>query len=302
MEVVKTRMQLQGELAGKNDRLAYRSFRHALYMIGKTEGIRGLQSGLVAGMAYNVVMNGVRLGGFGKLQQAVGATNPSDPTYFLRNAMAGAMSGSIAAVFGSPFFLVKARLQGQQRNPIVRTPLRHNSTHHYSSMMDGFRQIVRTEGPYGLWRGTRSQMARLAVRYTVYTCVIISNMMTYQVGTAAQLSTYTSSKHAVQTWMQLPDGVWAHIGAAAVSGLVVTTCMHPFDVVATRLSNQPVVAGRGQLYSGVVDCLRKIWATEGLRGLCKGWTAHYFRVGPHTMFTFVLWEQLQRLAHEIAGL
>ncbi|RQM29607.1 hypothetical protein B5M09_005748 [Aphanomyces astaci] len=157
-------------------------FRHALYMIGKTEGIRGLQSGLVAGMAYNVVMNGVRLGGFGKLQQAVGATNPSDPTYFLRNAMAGAMS------------------------------------------------------------------------------------------------------------------------AAAVSGLVVTTCMHPFDVVATRLSNQPVVAGRGQLYSGVVDCLRKIWATEGLRGLCKGWTAHYFRVGPHTMFTFVLWEQLQRLAHEVAGL
>ncbi|RHY41646.1 hypothetical protein DYB30_001409 [Aphanomyces astaci] len=90
--------------------------------------------------------------------------------------------------------------------------------------------------------------------------------------------------------------------AAAVSGLVVTTCMHPFDVVATRLSNQPVVAGRGQLYSGVVDCLRKTWATEGLRGLCKGWTAHYFRVGPHTMFTFVLWEQLQRLAHEVAGL
>ncbi|ETW08817.1 hypothetical protein H310_01324 [Aphanomyces invadans] len=192
------------------------------------------------------------------------------------------MSGMIAAVFGSPFFLVKARLQGQSVcNSHAKFQL--HSTFHYSSMMEGFRQIWRTEGLAGLWRGTHSQMARLAI------------------GTAAQLSTYTSSKLVVQTWLQSPDGVWVHMGAAAVSGVAVTTCMHPFDAVATRLSSQPVVAGQGQLYNGVIDCIRKTWMMEGLRGLFKGWTAHHLRVGPHTMFTFLLWELMQRLATEYAG-
>ena len=32
------------------------------------------------------------------------------------------------------------------------------------------------------------------------------------------------------------------------------------------------------------------------RGLFKGWTAHYLRVGPHTILTFVFLEQFTALA------
>ena len=81
-------------------------------------------------------------------------------------------------------------------------------------------------------------------------------------------------------------------------GFVVTTAMNPFDVVSTRLYSQRVADGSGALYRGVFDCFRKTFHSEGLRGLMKGWTAHYLRLGPHTVATFVFWEQVKRLAED----
>lgn len=72
--------------------------------------------------------------------------------------------------------------------------------------------------------------------------------------------------------------------------------MNPFDVVSTRLYSQEVKNGVGVLYSGVFDCFRKTFQSEGVSGLMKGWTAHYMRLGPHTVATFVLWEQVKSLA------
>ncbi len=56
-------------------------------------------------------------------------------------------------------------------------------------------------------------------------------------------------------------------------GLLVTIAMNPADVISTRLYNQPVVNGKGQLYTGLIDCIAKTVKTEGMRGLYKGFTA-----------------------------
>lgn len=84
-----------------------------------------------------------------------------------------------------------------------------------------------------------------------------------------------------------------------MSGLVVTTAMNPFDVVSTRLYSQQVIEGQGALYSGVVDCFRKTFRAEGVGGFMKGWTAHYLRLGPHTILTFVLWEKAKAWATQV---
>lgn len=60
MEVVKTRMQLQGELAktavagNAVPTVRYRNFAHGFYTICRTEGLVGIQRGLLPGMAYQV--------------------------------------------------------------------------------------------------------------------------------------------------------------------------------------------------------------------------------------------------------
>ncbi|CAN0448219.1 unnamed protein product [Discosporangium mesarthrocarpum] len=68
-------------------------------------------------------MNGTRLSLFGKLQGLLGANSNSDnqTVFFLKNLAAGAICGGVGAVVGSPFFLVKARLQSQSEKHPVRT-------------------------------------------------------------------------------------------------------------------------------------------------------------------------------------
>ena len=86
-----------------------------------------------------------------------------------------------------------------------------------------------------------------------------------------------------------------HITASLLAGLAVTAAINPIDVVTTRLWNQPVVAGRGTLYAGALDCAVKTIGAEGPWALYKGATAHYLRVGPHTVLTFLILEQVQAL-------
>ncbi len=92
-----------------------------------------------------------------------------------------------------------------------------------------------------------------------------------------------------------PHPVLLHIAASLLAGLAVTATINPIDVVTTRLWNQPVVAGRGTLYRGAVDCAVRTLTAEGPTGLYKGALAHFLRVGPHTVLTFLILEQVQRL-------
>ena len=81
-----------------------------------------------------------------------------------------------------------------------------------------------------------------------------------------------------------------------LGGMVVTLSMTPFDVVSTRLYNQPVdqTTGRGLKYSGILNCMYKIGKTEGLLGFYKGWTASLLRLGPHTVLSLLFWTEIRK--------
>ena len=82
------------------------------------------------------------------------------------------------------------------------------------------------------------------------------------------------------------------------SGVMVVTMMTPFDVVSTRLYNQGTdTTGRGLLYRGVADCFVRTFSAEGIWGFYKGAGASFFRLGPHTVLSLVIWNQLQ-IAHK----
>jgi solute carrier family 25 protein 34/35 len=65
LEVVKTRIQLQGELRSRGQYTKhYKNVFHAFYAIASNESLVSLQKGLVPAMWYQFVMNGVRFGAF----------------------------------------------------------------------------------------------------------------------------------------------------------------------------------------------------------------------------------------------
>ena len=82
------------------------------------------------------MMNGPRLGLFESLQKLYGATDPTCYTFPIRNIAAAATSGILGAAIGSPFFLVKARIQAASSAANI------NSQYAYTGMVSKGRLFV----------------------------------------------------------------------------------------------------------------------------------------------------------------
>ncbi|NXL66841.1 S2534 protein, partial [Chordeiles acutipennis] len=108
LEVVKTRLQLQGELQppGTYPR-PYRGVLRAVGAVCRADGLRGLQKGLAAGLLYQGLMNGVRFYCYSHAEDAGWTRYPGG------TVAAGAVAGAVGAIVGSPAYLVKTHLQAQ---------------------------------------------------------------------------------------------------------------------------------------------------------------------------------------------
>jgi solute carrier family 25, member 34/35 len=200
-EVVKTRLQLDGEGIKAGGARQYSSFADALGKIWRQEGLRGVQAGLSSALLHQTTMNGARLGLFEPIQRALSEYMPGPIS---RNVAAGALSGGIGAICGSPFYLVKSRLQAQ--SPFFVSVEKHG----YSGTWDGLRQIYRTEGTRGLFRGIDGALPRVMT------------------GSAIQLTSYDLckawiSKHGIAR----DGGIYQHTLAGLVSSLVTVTAINP---------------------------------------------------------------------------
>ena len=92
-----------------------------------------------------------------------------------------------------------------------------------------------------------------------------------------------------------PGSFMLSITASMIASFFVVVAMTPFDVVTTRLYNQGVnSSGKGVKYKGVIDVFFKVFALEGISGFYKGTSAHYFRLGPHTIIGLVFWDYLRK--------
>lgn len=260
LDVIKTRLQLQGELQARNQLRTkpYKGPVHGLFTMVKNEGVLSIQKGLCAASLYQFFMNGTRLGSYSFVKYFLGVT---DDCVGVKNIAAGATAGVAGAAMGSPFYLVKTRMQAYAEGKISV-----GEQHGYKSVRAAFASIVKADGVAGLTRGASAAMLRVGV------------------GSSAQLSSYDYFKRLLlrQGWLVADDNVYTHFGASLCAGVVTVLVMNPFDVVSTRLYNSS-----GSRYAGVLDCIWKTATTEGLLGFYKGALAQYLRVGPHTILTFV---------------
>ena len=107
LEVVKTRLQLQGELMARGHyAVHYRNILHAALTIARHDGILALQKGLVPAIWYQGVMNAVRLGLY-QIFVNNGWTKGRDwHTSLVLCAVGASVSGACSGIFASPFFMV----------------------------------------------------------------------------------------------------------------------------------------------------------------------------------------------------
>ena len=161
-------------------------------------------------------------------------------------------------MFTNPVDLMKVRMQTDTG------PIRTLRWH--------IQQVYKHKGLYGYFTGTRATVIGGGIR------------------TGVQLSSYDNIKHRILRYGWLQEGFPLHVLCSFYAGLAVACTVTPVDLVKTRMMN--FKDGKPQ-FKGVLDCGLQILRKEGPRGLTKGFSCQWLRMGPLTMFQFVIWERLR---------
>lgn len=208
----------------------------------------------------------IRLGAYEPIKVSLGATDPAH-TPLWKKITAGAISGTIGSAIATPTDLVKVRFQATGPGQSPR----------YQHVFHAFYSIARNEGVTALWTGVVPTVQRAAIL------------------TATQIPSYDHTKHTLLNAELMQEGVALHIVSSLVAGFMAALTTSPVDVIKTRMMNQHRdPAGKPLLYQNTFDCVLKIVRHEGIFGFYKGFIPNWMRIGPHTIVTFFVFEQLRK--------
>lgn len=113
-------------------------------------------------------------------------------------------------------------------------------------------------------------------------------------GPGSQIAAYSLLKEKAVSAGLPASSVGTHAACSLASAAASVACVHPVDLVRTRVFNQPFgPGGRGLWYRNGLDAAFKVAAVEGPLAFYKGAGAHFARLGPHMMLVFVILEELR---------
>lgn len=227
---------------------------HALRAAVAGGGARALYRGLGAALSREVTYSALRLGLY---EPARGVAAEVLGTGMLARLLAGAATGALAAALTTPLDVLKVRAQSG-------APAAARSV----------RAIIANEGGLAaLWRGVSTNMQRAA-------CV-----------TAAQLASYDTAKRALAEHAGMAEGLRLHVAASLAAGAAASAVVAPLDLAKSRIM---AGGGDGSPPPRAAAVLAAVLRDEGgARALMRGFTLAWLRLGPHTVISFVVYEQLR---------
>ncbi|EDV92694.1 mitochondrial 2-oxoglutarate/malate carrier protein [Drosophila grimshawi] len=263
LDLVKNRMQIAGAGSGKKE---YRNSFHCIQTVVKREGPLALYQGISAALLRQATYTTGRLGMYTYLNEEYRTRFDRAPNVVASMVM-GMIAGASGAFIGTPAEVALIRMTSDGRLPMEE---RRN----YKNVGNALARITREEGVAALWRGCLPTVGR----------AMVVNM--------TQLASYSQFKSYFRTGpLQMEEGIKLHFFASMLSGLLTTITSMPLDIAKTRIQNMKMVDGKAE-YKGTMDVLLRVARHEGIFSLWKGFTPYYFRLGPHTVLTFILMEQL----------
>lgn len=234
---------------------------NTFFSIIRNEGVLAIYSGLSASLLRQGTYSTARFGMYEWLKESFTRANSPPPMYVLLPI--SMVAGCVGGVIGNPADIVNIRMQNDRSLPVEQ---RRN----YRNAIDGIVRIVKDEGFMSLTRG------------------IVPNMSRGVLMTSSQMVSYDKFKQLLVGTLGLPEAAhYTHFSASLLAGLVATTICSPVDVVKTRVMN---AAQKGE---GAFTILRNAVKTEGIGFAFRGWLPSFIRLGPQTILTFLVLEQLK---------
>ena len=223
------------------------------------EGVLALWKGVNAAWLREASYTSLRLGLYEPVKVAFGANDPATTT-FLKKFAAGSAAGALGSLAGNPFDVLKTKMMAEAGR---ETP----------SIMKTGTDLLKNQGIGGFYRGIDSNIARAMVL------------------NGTKMACYDQSKGYVVSLTGLPkNSIATQFLSAVAAGFFMTCTVSPFDMVRTRLMNQPADA---KIYNNAVDCMVKIATQEGPLTFWRGFIPIWSRFAPTTTLQLIIFEQLR---------
>ncbi|KAK6167387.1 hypothetical protein SNE40_021426 [Patella caerulea] len=190
--------------------------------------------------------------------------------------IAGVSGGVISTLVLHPLDLVKIRFQVNEGYDVI------GKRPQYKGIFHALRSIAKSDGFVGLYQGVTPNVWGAGISWGFY-------FFFY---------------NGIKSWMQDGDskknvGPARHILAATEAGFATLVLTNPIWVTKTRLCLQyegTALSGTAtrssQHYKGMSDALIKIYSTEGVRGLYKGFVPGVFGIS-HGALQFMAYEEMK---------
>jgi solute carrier family 25 aspartate/glutamate transporter 12/13 len=274
-DLVKTRMMNQRFSAGHEARLYHSSFE-CFQTLFRYEGFQGLYRGLLPPLLAAGPEKFVKFTVNDLLRGVLSNKEDGLSFQWLTEIVSGGCAGACQLLVTNPLEIVKIRMQMQGETARIYQEKGFNVPKGLGLHRMSFSQIVADLGASGLYKGAAACLMRDipfgAIYFPAYAAC-----MDYLVNRDG--STGASSGNI------LMSGTLAAIPASLLT--------NPMDLVKTRLQ----VASRPgeEIYTGIGDCIRKVYQNEGPAAFFKGCFPRVCRIAPQFGISLFAYEKLSQL-------
>jgi len=238
-------------------------YKGALDVVKKTvaqDGLTGLYRGVVPPLLGVTPIFAVSFSGYNASRQLIYASTPNRTSQSLSTAevaVAGFLSGIPSSLVTAPVERAKVLLQVEGQG---------GSEAKYKGLTDVLKRLYREGGVKSIFRGTGATLARDCPGGAVYFAV------------------YEVVKKALTPAGSLPSdlNVGTIILSGGLAGVAMWSLAIPPDVIKSRIQAAPTGT-----YSGMLDCVRKTIAQDGIRALWRGFGPAMSRAFPANAATFL---------------
>ncbi|KAL2521869.1 Mitochondrial carnitine/acylcarnitine carrier-like protein [Forsythia ovata] len=265
-DTIKVKLQSQPALLpGQSPK--YSGAMDAVKQTVAAEGPRGLYKGMGAPLATVAALNALLFTVRGQME-ALLRSEPGVPLTVNQQVLCGAGAGVAVSFLACPTELIKCRLQAQSA---LATSGSSAVAVKYGGPMDVARQAIKSEGgARGLFKGLVPTMAREVP------------------GNAAMFGVYEALKQFLAGGPDTSNlGRGSLMAAGGLAGAAFWISVYPTDVVKSVIQ---VDDYRNPKFNGSVDAFRKILASEGMKGLYKGFGPAMARSVPANAACFLAYE------------
>jgi len=283
LDTAKARIQTTSN-ADKNSTTRYKGTVDVLRRTIQTEGVLALYGGFKAIVIGGTPGTMLYLCSYDICKDYLSTTRWNMPDFSV-HFVSGMVAETIACVVYVPVDVIKERLQVQQNIPSI------SSTFQYKGSYDALKQILKSEGLGGIYKGYGATLASFGPFSALYFVFYEKTKSLAQRYHGTFLNTNLQSSTHAQNADSLPFPYIVACSSAA--GAAASWLTSPLDMAKLRLQIQRGSNNNASnpLYRNIIDCLTQTYKGEGLAGLWRGAGARVLHFTPATCITMSVYEQ-----------